>query len=415
MLSIIKPLLVNITILFSLTFNANLFFPFNTKLKASVKQRVIYGLISAFGALLCMAYPIETLGETYFDLRMVFVLITTLYSGWISGGIVLIVTCLARYLIGGDFYLIGIIVTLTAFLMGLLFRKYFFQSELKYISGTIVVGVYFLFYISIIYTYINFLEFQFYLVYFLAFYLSCLSMIFIIESLIKTNKQFDEMVYVDKLTTIGQMAAAIAHEIRNPITTVRGFIQYIQQDTKDDNLKKFSPLILDELDRTNKIITDYLQLAKPHHHALTKIEIDRVLEDIIQLLKPLGSYSNVTFSYQSEEKSSVYGDIALLKQSLMNVIKNGIEAMEHGGEIQITKKTNYMNGTVIIVVKDTGKGMTEEELQHLGLPFYTTKSKGTGLGSMITNRLIREMKGTVEYESEFGKGTTVTISLHLFQ
>ncbi|MGM0920018.1 MAG: ATP-binding protein [Bacillota bacterium] len=415
MLSIIKPLLVNITILFSLTFNANLFFPFNTKLKASVKQRVIYGLISAFGALLCMAYPIETLGETFFDLRMVFVLITTLYSGWISGGIVLIVTCLARYLIGGDFYLIGIVVTLTAYLMGLLFRKYFFQSELKYISGTIVVVVYFLFYISIIYTYINFLEFQFYLVYFLAFYLSYLSMIFIIESLIKTNKQFDEMVYVDKLTTIGQMAAAIAHEIRNPITTVRGFIQYIQQDTKDDNLKKFSPLILDELDRTNKIITDYLQLAKPHHHELTKIEIDRVLEDIIQLLKPLGSYSNVTLSYQSEEKSSVYGDIALLKQSLMNVIKNGIEAMDHGGEIQITKKTNYMNGTVIIVVKDTGKGMTEEELQHLGLPFYTTKSKGTGLGSMITNRLIREMKGTVEYESEFGKGTTVTISLHLFQ
>lgn len=415
MLSIIKPLLVNITILFSLTFNANLFFPFNTKLKASVKQRVIYGLISAFGALLCMAYPIETLGETYFDLRMVFVLITTLYSGWISGGIVLIVTCLARYLIGGDFYLIGIVVTFTAYLMGLLFRKYFFQSELKYISGTIVVLVYFLFYISIIYTYINFLEFQFYLVYFLAFYLSYLSMIFIIESLIKTNKQFDEMVYVDKLTTIGQMAAAIAHEIRNPITTVRGFIQYIQQDTKDENLKKFSPLILDELDRTNKIITDYLKLAKPHHHELTKIEIDRVLEDIIQLLKPLGSYSNVTLSYQSEEKSSVYGDIALLKQSLMNVIKNGIEAIEDGGEIQITKKTNYMNGTVIIVIKDTGKGMTNEELQHLGLPFYTTKSKGTGLGSMITNRLIREMKGTVEYESEIGKGTTVTISLHLCQ
>ncbi|MGG4490813.1 ATP-binding protein [Metabacillus idriensis] len=415
MLSIIKPLLVNITILFSLTFNANLFFPFNTKQKPSVKQRVIYGLISAFGALLCMAYPIETLGETYFDLRMVFVLIVTLYSGWISGGIVLIVTCLARYLIGGDFYLIGIVITLAAYVMGLLFRKHFIQSKMKYISGTAVVGTYFLVYITIIYTYINFLEFQFYLVYFLAFYLSYMSMIFIIESLIKTNKQFDEMVYVDKLTTIGQMAAAIAHEIRNPITTVRGFIQYIQQDTKDENLRKFSPLILDELDRTNKIITDYLQLAKPHHHELTKIEIDGVLEDIIVLLKPLGSYSNVTLTYDSEEKSSVYGDIALLKQSLMNVIKNGIEAMENGGDIQITKKTNYVNGTVSIVIKDAGKGMTEEELQHLGLPFYTTKSKGTGLGSMITNRLIREMKGTVEYESEIGKGTTVTICLHLFQ
>lgn len=415
MLSIIKPLLVNITILFSLTFNANLFFPFNSKQKASVKQRVIYGLISAFGALLCMAYPIETLGETYFDLRMVFVLIVTLYSGWLSGGIVIIVTCLARYLIGGAFFSVGIVITLGAYLIGLLFRRYFIQSEVRYLSGSIVVGAYFLIYILIIYTNINFLEFNFYLVYFLAFYLSYLSMIFIIESLIKTNKQFDEMLYVDKLRTIGQMAASIAHEIRNPITTVRGFIQYIQQDTKDENLKKFAPLILDELDRTNKIITDYLKLNKPYNHELTKIDIDQVLKDSIELLKPLGFYSNVTLLYHSEDKSAVYGDIQLLKQSLMNVIKNGIESMEHGGEIHISKKTNYLNGTVVIEIVDSGKGMTEEELENLGLPFYTTKSKGTGLGSMITNRLIREMDGTVAYKSKIGKGTSVMITLHLVQ
>ncbi|PLR69475.1 MULTISPECIES: ATP-binding protein [Bacillaceae] len=415
MLSIIKPLLVNITILFSLTFNANLFFPFNSKQKASVKQRVIYGLISAFGALLCMAYPIETLGETYFDLRMVFVLIVTLYSGWLSGGIVIIVTCLARYLIGGAFFPVGIVITLGAYLIGLLFRRYFIQSEVRYLSGSIVVGAYFLIYILIIYTNINFLEFNFYLVYFLAFYLSYLSMIFIIESLIKTNKQFDEMLYVDKLRTIGQMAASIAHEIRNPITTVRGFIQYIQQDTKDENLKKFAPLILDELDRTNKIITDYLKLNKPYNHELTKIDIDQVLKDSIELLKPLGFYSNVTLLYHSEDKSAVYGDIQLLKQSLMNVIKNGIESMEHGGEIHISKKTNYLNGTVVIEIVDSGKGMTEEELENLGLPFYTTKSKGTGLGSMITNRLIREMDGTVAYKSKIGKGTSVMITLHLVQ
>ncbi|WP_191561920.1 ATP-binding protein [Metabacillus idriensis] len=415
MLSIIKPLLVNITILFSLTFNANLFFPFNSKQKASVKQRAIYGLISAFGALLCMAYPIERLGETYFDLRMVFVLIVTLYSGWLSGGIVIIVTCLARYLIGGAFFPVGIVITLGAYLIGLLFRRYFIQSEVRYLSGSIVVGAYFLIYILIIYTNINFLEFNFYLVYFLAFYLSYLSMIFIIESLIKTNKQFDEMLYVDKLRTIGQMAASIAHEIRNPITTVRGFIQYIQHDTKDENLKKFAPLILDELDRTNKIITDYLKLNKPYNHELTKIDIDQVLKDSIELLKPLGFYSNVTLLYHSEDKSAVYGDIQLLKQSLMNVIKNGIESMEHGGEIHISKKTNYLNGTVVIEIVDSGKGMTEEELENLGLPFYTTKSKGTGLGSMITNRLIREMDGTVAYKSNIGKGTSVMITLHLVQ
>ncbi|MGX1194242.1 two-component system sporulation sensor kinase B [Metabacillus sp. SLBN-84] len=415
MLQMIKPLLVNITILFSLTYNANLFFPFHSTQKPALKQKIIYGLISSFGALLCMAYPIETLGDTNFDLRMVVVMIITLYSGFISGGIVLIVTCFARFLIGGEFYLIGIAVTVFAYVMALLFRRAFLQSSNKYMSGSIIFAVYFAVYILIIYSKMNFLGLPFYFVYFLTFYFSCISMIYIIESLIKTNKQFDEMVYMDKLTTIGQMAAAIAHEIRNPITTVRGFIQYIQQNTGDENLKKFSPLILEELDRTNKIITDYLLLSKPGNREMTKIDIDDVLVDSIELLKPLGYYSNVSLSFESDGRNEVYGDIHLLKQSLMNVIKNAIESIEDSGEVEITKITHDADGTISIAISDNGKGMTEEVRKNLGLPFYTTKSKGTGLGSMITNRLIREMGGTVEYQSELGKGTCVIISLQLFQ
>ncbi|KEZ52756.1 sporulation kinase [Metabacillus indicus LMG 22858] len=415
MLQMMKPLLVNITILFSLTYNANLFFPFHSTQKQALKQKIIYGLISSFGALLCMAYPIETLGDTNFDLRMVVVMIVTLYSGFLSGGIVLIVTCFARFLIGGEFYQIGIAVTVFAYVMALLFRKAFLQSSNKYMFGSIIFAVYFAVYILIIYSKINFLGLPFYFVYFLTFYFSCISMIYIIESLIKTNKQFDEMVYMDKLTTIGQMAAAIAHEIRNPITTVRGFIQYIQQNTADENLKKFSPLILEELDRTNKIITDYLLLSKPGNREMTKIDIDNVLMDSIELLKPLGYYSNVSLTFESDARNAVYGDIHLLKQSLMNVIKNAIESIEDSGEVEITKTTNDADGTISIAISDNGKGMTEEVRKNLGLPFYTTKSKGTGLGSMITNRLIREMGGTVEYESELGKGTCVIISLQLYQ
>ncbi|MGD6793431.1 ATP-binding protein [Metabacillus indicus] len=411
----IKPLLVNITILFSLTYNANLFFPFHSTQKPALKQKIIYGLISSFGALLCMAYPIETLGDTNFDLRMVVVMIITLYSGFISGGIVLIVTCFARFLIGGEFYLIGIAVTVFAYVMALLFRRAFLQSSNKYMFGSIIFAVYFVVYILIIYSKINFLGLPFYFVYFLTFYFSCISMIYIIESLIKTNKQFDEMVYMDKLTTIGQMAAAIAHEIRNPITTVRGFIQYIQQNTADENLNKFSPLILEELDRTNKIITDYLLLSKPENREMTKIDIDDVLMDSIELLKPLGYYSNVSLTFKSDGRNAVYGDIHLLKQSLMNVIKNAIESIEDSGEVEITKTTNDADGTISIAVSDNGKGMTEEVRKNIGLPFYTTKSKGTGLGSMITNRLIREMGGTVEYQSELGKGTCVIISLQLYK
>jgi len=210
------------------------------------------------------------------------------------------------------------------------------------------------------------------------------------------------------------MAASIAHEIRNPITTVRGFIQLIQQDTVDQKLKKFAPLILEELDRTNNIITNYLKLAKPDSFELTKVELNTILSDSIELLRPLGTFSNVSIEFTPfKESCFVKGDIQHIKQSLLNIIKNAIESIEECGVIDIRTDIDRKEGRAIISIEDNGKGMTKEELKHIGLPFYTTKTKGTGLGSMITNRLIRQIGGTIEYSSELGKGTAVTVTFQL--
>ncbi|MGM0873388.1 MAG: ATP-binding protein [Bacillota bacterium] len=413
MLSIIKPLIVNITILFSLTFNANLFLPFQRNVKLSFKNKVIYGLIGAFSALLCMAYPIETLGDTNFDLRMIAILVVTLYAGLVPGLIVVLIVSIVRLMIGGAFYHIGIIVSVGAFIVAILFRRSFLSSSIRVWSATIVVLIYSLVYIVVLYFYVDHLDFEFYIIYYVAFFVTYISVIFIIETLMRINKQFDEMVYMDKLTTTGQMAASIAHEIRNPITTVRGFIQYIQKDTNDEKLKQFSPLILDELDRTNNIITNYLKLAKPEAFELTKLNIDIILNDSIELLRPLGTFSNVAIEYESGNACYIKGDDQHMKQSLLNIIKNAIESIEDRGVVQISKFIDYTAGIVKIKIKDNGKGMNKEELKQIGLPFYTTKTKGTGLGSMITNRLIRQIGGTIEYESQLGKGTTVTLTLPL--
>ncbi|WP_264191385.1 ATP-binding protein [Metabacillus litoralis] len=413
MLSIIKPLIVNITILFSFTFNANLFLPFQRNVHLSIKQKAIYGLISAFGATLCMAYPIETLGETNFDLRMVAIIVVTLYAGWLPGLFTVIVVSAIRIIIGGAFLHIGVIVSIIAFAIALLFRKRFQLSNDKILIASFISFTYFIIYFSIIYFSVTFLELTFYIVYFIAFYITYIATIYIIEALTKFNKQFDEMVYMDKLTTTGQMAASIAHEIRNPITTVRGFIQFIQQDTTDEKLKEFSPLILDELDRTNMIITNYLKLAKPEKFELTSVDIDKLLSDSIDLLRPLGTFSNVTLNYEGRENCYVKGDAQHIKQSLINIIKNAIESIHGNGIVKANLYVDKQRKIAKIIIKDTGKGMTQEELKQIGLPFYTTKTKGTGLGSMITNRLIREIGGTIEYESELGKGTTVTVTLQI--
>lgn len=415
MLSLIKPLLVNITILFSFTFNANLFFPFQTKVPISLKQKVIYGLIGSFGAFFCMLYPIETLGATNFDLRMCAIIILSLYGGWLPGGIVLVSVCLVRYFIGGQFFITGIMVSIAAFLVTIFLRRYFLNAKSRLMIGSLVVICYFIIYITILYFSLNFLKLSFYIVYFIILYLTNIALIFVIENLIKINKQFEEMVYVDKLTMVGQLTASIAHEIRNPLSTVRGFIQFLSTDTKDEEFKKFSPLILEELDRTNNIITNYLKVSKPEPFHLSIISINDVINDCVQLMRPLATYSNVTIDFENKEPFYIHGDEPHLKQAIMNVIKNGVESISNQGTVFIDIDHDHSNNIIEVRIKDNGKGMTNEQLKQIGLPYYTTKSKGTGLGSMVTNKIIRELNGSIEYESEVNKGTIAKITFPIIK
>ncbi|MCA1062555.1 ATP-binding protein (plasmid) [Cytobacillus spongiae] len=411
MITLIKTLLVNITILFSFTYNANVFFPFKEKQVPHLKHKITYGLIGSFGALLCMLYPMETLGETHFDLRMIAILIATIYAGFLSGSIVLGCVILTRYLIGGPFVMIGIIVSALAFVMGVLFRKMLLKTQYKFLGSTFIFLIHSILYITIIKITIPFLDVTFYLIYFSVFYFTFVALVFIIEHLIRTNKQIEEMVYLDKLNMVGQMAASIAHEIRNPLATVRGFIQHLSENTDDEKFKGYSPLILNELDRTNKIITDYLSVAKPSEFHLSILHLEEVIQDCVDLLRPFASYTNTSILFQDSGTHYIKGDEHHMKQAIMNVMKNGIESIEEQGYIKISVKEEPSSESILLKITDTGKGMTSDELKKIGLPFYTTKTKGTGLGSMVTNKIIREMDGMIEYESQLDKGTTVTIRL----
>ncbi|RIW28239.1 two-component sensor histidine kinase [Bacillus salacetis] len=416
MIILIKTLLVNITILFSFTFNANIFFPFQPLHKLQLKQKIAYGLIGSIGALFCMFYPIETLGETHFDLRMIAIMIVTLYGGALSGSIVLLVVCLIRFMIGGPFLIIGIAVSVIAYFICIASQRSFFRTPHKLLASTIILTVYSVLYITIIYIYVSMLNLTFYIIYFGVFYLTFLSLVLIIERLSRTNKQIEEMVYLDKLNMVGQMAASIAHEIRNPLSTVRGFIQHLSEDTEDEKLKRFSPLILDELDRTNKIITDYLNVAKPEKFQLAAINLANLIQSSVDLLKPYAAYSNTSITFDTDSDYYIQGDEHHLKQAIMNIIKNGIESTEHRrGTVKIETGHGKTPNSVEICISDDGAGMTPDQLSKIGLPFYTTKSKGTGLGSMVTNKIIREMHGKIEYESQLDKGTLVRILLPLYE
>ncbi|WP_201713964.1 ATP-binding protein [Rossellomorea arthrocnemi] len=414
MITLIKALLVNITILFSFTYNANVLFPFKEKQEAAFKHKITYGLVASFGALLCMLYPIETLGETHFDLRMIAILIVTIYAGFLSGSIVLCCVIIFRYFIGGPYVAVGIAVSVLPFVIGIVFRKMLLKTKYKLLGSTIIFLIHAIIYIVIINVFIPILHLPFYFTYFTIFYFTFLALVFIIEHLIRTNKQIEEMVYLDKLNMVGQMAASIAHEIRNPLATVRGFIQHLSEDSQDERFKRYSPLILNELDRTNKIISDYLNVAKPSGFQLSRLNLENIIRDCVDLLIPFAAYSNTSIVFHGTGSHYIKGDEDHMKQAIMNVIKNGIESIEDQGEISISLKEDPFSQSIIIIISDNGKGMTGDELKKIGLPFYTTKTKGTGLGSMVTNKLIREMGGMIEYESELNKGSVVKIKLPLF-
>ncbi|GIP34193.1 PAS domain S-box protein [Paenibacillus sp. J2TS4] len=221
----------------------------------------------------------------------------------------------------------------------------------------------------------------------------------------------NQLTQLEHLQTVSQLAASISHEVRNPLTVTRGFIQLLRDTVVTEEKKKqYISISLAELDRAEHIITDYLSFAKPSLDNVELLELNRELDYIVQVIKPYAIMGNISVRLIKNEAKPIYiiGEEKKFHQSLINFIKNGIEAMELGGEltIRITEKDDKAT----IVIRDTGKGMNAEQLRKLGTPFYTTKDKGTGLGIMVSFSIIKAMEGDCEVESEPGKGTCFIIS-----
>ena len=218
-----------------------------------------------------------------------------------------------------------------------------------------------------------------------------------------------EMQKSEKLNIISELAASVAHEVRNPLTVVRGFIQLLES-TEDVKNKDYMRLVLAELDRAEQIISDYLNLARPQIDKKEHICLSAHLIEMTTLMSSFAAMQGVYLQVEISENLYTIGDKTKLKQAIMNIVKNGIEAIqENKGYLKVTA---IQTGDVIkIRVKDSGIGMTEEQLARLGQPYYSLKEKGTGLGLMVTFSILQAHNGTLTYKSESGKGTEAIITL----
>ena len=213
----------------------------------------------------------------------------------------------------------------------------------------------------------------------------------------------------EKLALVGQMAAGIAHEIRNPLTSIRGFIQLFQSKYTED--EQHFKLVLSELDRINLIVGEFLVLSKPTAVEFKEKEITTLIKDVVTLINTQAIMNNIQIV---EEYRSVLPKVVCeenqLKQVFINLLKNAIEAMPNGGIIEV-KVLEKDKDKVSIFITDQGMGIPEERIPKLGEPFYTTKEKGTGLGLMTCYKIIENHDGEMNISSKINKGTLVEIIL----
>ncbi len=206
----------------------------------------------------------------------------------------------------------------------------------------------------------------------------------------------------EKLKFISDLAASIAHEVRNPLQVTRGFLQLISRKSDEASRAHFA-MAINELDRASTIITDFLTFAKPELDTVSLLDVQQEMTQIETIITPLAAYHGAVLNVIIPEKLYVLGNSSKFKQAFMNMIKNSIEALKTNGIVEI--EAHAEEDMAVIRIADNGEGMEPEQIAKLGEPYYSTKTKGTGLGLMVTYRIIEVMQGTLEFRSEKGKGT----------
>ncbi|MGA9287031.1 MAG: ATP-binding protein, partial [Anaerobacillus sp.] len=222
------------------------------------------------------------------------------------------------------------------------------------------------------------------------------------------KKTEEALVKTEKLSAVGQLAASVAHEIRNPLTSVKGFIQLLDKDENFSTKTPFLSIMLSEIDRMDAIIKDLLVLAKPQAVRFTFFNVNTLLSYVTQLLSTQASLYNISFAKDfTVQDGNLFGEENQLKQVFINLIKNAIEAMPEGGCVRL--KTIHTQREIIVTITDEGVGIPPHKIKTLGEPFYTTKEEGTGLGLLSSFKIVENHNGAIHFDSTVGIGTKVTV------
>jgi len=229
------------------------------------------------------------------------------------------------------------------------------------------------------------------------------------------QKKLEEQVQrADRVSLIGEMAAGMAHEIRNPLMAIRGFAQLQGEDTTPQEQKEYNEIIVREVDRMNQLIEQLLYFSRPTLAHLTQVNINDVMKNTLLLVEMRAKASRILFEVDSNlDLPLVRANEEQLEQVFLNILINAIQAMDSAGVIKIVSRCHVEPPQVWIAITDSGSGIAPKNLDKLFDPFFTTKATGTGLGLSVAHHIMEIWGGSITVESVIGKGSTFTLIFSL--
>ncbi|MEC0298756.1 HAMP domain-containing sensor histidine kinase [Peribacillus frigoritolerans] len=364
---------------------------------------------------LCMLFPVVIEEDFVWDLRWIPFLLGGLYGGYRLGIILIVITLVIRYFSGGDngFYISCItfpVVGVSLFFIS----KYYLKLS---VSKKILIGISLIFIVHILTQFISTVVFELTIgislwkQYFTIQVIGIVVVILLWEVILTNFQVLEKLVKAEKLQIVSHLAASISHEVRNPLTVTRGYIQMLSEDVSSNTKVRYANIALKELDRATDVINDYLTFASISPENTERLRVSEEIQHVVNSIKPLANNNGTELKLSLFEDGAFYimGERKKFQQCLFNILKNGIESMDHAGKIYI--HLIHAASTIQIKIQDQGIGMTQEQIYRLGEPYFTTKNKGTGLGMMVSYSVIKSMDGTVHVSSVQGKGTCFSINL----
>jgi len=216
----------------------------------------------------------------------------------------------------------------------------------------------------------------------------------------------------ERLASLGRLAAGVAHEIRNPLSSIRGFAQFFQNRFKgQEKEQEYAAVMVREVDRLNRVITELLDFARPKEPHRESHNLQEILEQTLKVLEPELAGRNIGVEKKLDASlPRILADRDQLSQAFLNLMLNALESMEGEGKLRISLESEGASALTISIA-DTGKGIPPEDLERVFEPFFSTKRKGTGLGLAIVHQIVENHKGEIRVESREGEGTTFRITL----